>query len=103
MRRHPRRHGERSPSEAPRGRNRRNGSRRARRAEQSASSALTYNRAMRRIALLFVVTLFTLPLRAQWTALGDMPQPSQQGNVLRFENAQAIAVVTALSPDIIRV
>jgi alpha-glucosidase len=58
---------------------------------------------MRRIALLFVVTLFTLPLRAQWTALGDMPQPSQQGNALRFENAQAIAVVTALSPDIIRV
>jgi alpha-glucosidase len=32
-----------------------------------------------------------------------MPQPSRQGNALRFENAQAVAVVTALSPEVIRV
>lgn len=32
-----------------------------------------------------------------------MPQPSRQGNALRFENAQAVAVVTALAPEIIRV
>jgi len=50
--------------------------------------------------LLFVVAL---PLRAQWTAVGDMPRPSRQGNSLRFENAAAVAVVTALSPDVIRV
>src|SRR2546425_8346882 len=58
---------------------------------------------MRRISLLFVATLLALPLRAQWTALGDMPQPSRQGDALRFQNTQAIAVVTALSPEVIRV
>ena len=57
---------------------------------------------MRRIALL-VFLLIAAPLRAQWTALGDMPQPSRQGNALRFENARAVAVVTALSPQVIRV
>ncbi len=53
--------------------------------------------------LSFVVALIAIPLPAQWTALGDMPQPSRQGNALRFENAQAVAVVTVLSPDVIRV
>ena len=32
-----------------------------------------------------------------------MPQPTRQGNALRFENGQASAVITALSPQIIRV
>jgi alpha-glucosidase len=51
-----------------------------------------------------VLLLFAaIPARAQWTALGDMPQPSRQGNALRFENAQAVALVTALSPEVIRV
>ncbi len=59
-------------------------------------------RAMRRIPLLFVFAL-AAAAQAQWTAIGDMPQPSRQGNALRFENAQAIAVVTALSPEVIRV
>lgn len=32
-----------------------------------------------------------------------MPQPTREGNSLRFANARAVAVVTALSPDVIRV
>src|SRR6266852_3497698 len=32
-----------------------------------------------------------------------MPQPARQGNALRFENARAVAVVTALAPEVIRV
>ncbi|PYQ52038.1 MAG: hypothetical protein DMF59_06025 [Acidobacteria bacterium] len=56
---------------------------------------------MRRILLLFL--LAALPAQGQWTSIGDMPRPSRQGNALRFENAQAVAVVTALSPEIIRV
>lgn len=43
------------------------------------------------------------PALAQWTAIGDMPQPARQGNALRFENGRAVAVVTALSPEVIRV
>jgi alpha-glucosidase len=54
------------------------------------------------VAGLFFVVL-TLPLRAQWTALGDMPQPVRHGSSLRFENAQAVAVITPLSADVIRV
>jgi alpha-glucosidase len=58
----------------------------------------------RAAGLVFIVLLTaTHPLRAQWTSLGDMPRPSRQGNALRFENAQAVAVVTALSPDVIRI
>src|SRR5882672_1131983 len=53
--------------------------------------------------LLLVFVSGTIPARAQWTALGDMPQPSRQRNALRFENSQAVAVVTALSPEVIRV
>src|SRR5438093_10322426 len=56
---------------------------------------------MRRILLLFL--LAALPAQGQWTSIGDMPRPSRQGNALRFENAQAVAVVTALSPEVIRV
>src|SRR5712691_3054361 len=52
---------------------------------------------------LIVLLALAVPARAQWTAIGDMPQPSRQGNALRFENAQAVAVVTALSPEVIRV
>src|SRR5712691_10687790 len=55
------------------------------------------------VLLWFAVALVAIPARAQWAALGDMPQPSRQGNALRFENAQAVAVVTALSPEVIRV
>jgi alpha-glucosidase len=53
--------------------------------------------------LVVVLAGATIPARAQWTALGDMPQPSRQGNALRFENARGVAVVTALSPEVIRV
>ncbi|HUP47456.1 MAG TPA: glycoside hydrolase family 31 protein [Thermoanaerobaculia bacterium] len=50
--------------------------------------------------LLFAVAV---PALAEWTALGDMPQPSRRGNALRFENDRAVAVVTAISPEVIRV
>src|SRR5216683_1808335 len=53
--------------------------------------------------LLLVVATVSIPAHAQWTALGDMPQPARQGNALRFENARAVAVVTALAPEVIRV
>jgi alpha-glucosidase len=56
---------------------------------------------MRRSLLL--ILLVAAPLSAQWTAIGDMPQPARDGNALRFANSQASAVVTALSPDIVRV
>ncbi len=56
---------------------------------------------MRRITLLLLI--LAGPLRAQWTSLGDMGAPSRQGNALRFESAQAVAVVSALSPEVIRV
>ena len=42
--------------------------------------------------LLFVVALVAIPARAQRTALGEMPQPSREGNALRFQNAQGVAV-----------
>ena len=60
---------------------------------------------MRLLAKTAAILLFAvaLPLRAQWTAVGDMPRPSRQGSSLRFENAAATAVITALSPDVIRV
>ncbi|HSP33649.1 MAG TPA: hypothetical protein VLU46_04975 [Thermoanaerobaculia bacterium] len=52
---------------------------------------------------LFLLLVAAVPAFAQWTAIGDMPQPSRSGNALRFQNARAIAVVTALSPEIVRV
>ncbi len=54
-------------------------------------------------AAALLLLLVAIPARGHWTALGDMPQPSRQGNALRFENAQAVAVITALSPEVIRV
>src|SRR5437764_11036748 len=54
-----------------------------------------------RLALLLVAIAFSA--RAQWIALGDMPQPVRQGSALRFQSARAVAVVTALSPEVIRV
>src|ERR1700694_4449181 len=62
-------------------------------------------RSMRSIVRVAAALLLfaAIPARGQWTALGDMPRPSRQGNALRFENAQAVAVVTALSPEVIRV
>ena len=54
-------------------------------------------------AAALLLLLVAIPARGQWTALGDMARPSRQGNALRFENAQAVAVITALSPEVIRV
>ena len=54
------------------------------------------------VLLAFVVTVSS-PLWAQWAALGDMPKPSREGNALRFQNEKAVAVITALSPEVIRV
>ena len=52
----------------------------------------------------FVVFVFVaLPLRAEWTALGEMPPPSRNGNALRFENTRGVVTVTAVSPEVIRV
>src|ERR1700682_5727194 len=57
--------------------------------------------------LLFVLTVSltvgTIPARGQGIALGDMPQPSRQGSALRFEKPRAVAVITALSPEVVRV
>ena len=50
-----------------------------------------------------VVTLLALPAAAQWTPIGDMPRPARQGNALHFANAQAVATLTVLSPEVIRV
>lgn len=58
---------------------------------------------MRTRLLSIAILLSALPAFAQWTTIGDMPRPSRQGNALRFENQQAVAVITALSPEIIRV
>ncbi len=58
---------------------------------------------MRRVVTLLLLLFTAIAARAQWTSLGNMPQPSRQGNGLRFENWQAVAVVTALSPEVIRV
>src|SRR5260370_22268979 len=53
--------------------------------------------------LLMLLLLFTASFaRAQSTAIGDMSRPSRQGNALRFENAQAVVVVTPLSPEGLR-
>lgn len=54
-------------------------------------------------ALFLLSLLAAVPALAQWTALGGMPPPSRQGDALRFENEQAVAVITALSPEVIRV
>ena len=56
---------------------------------------------MRRLAPLLL--LVALPAAAQWTPIGDMPRPARERNVLRFANAQAVATITALSPEVIRV
>src|SRR5688572_29892153 len=56
-----------------------------------------------RFAAFLLPVVIAIPIRAQWTALGDMPRPVRQGSSLRFENAQAVAVITAVSADVIRV
>ena len=56
-----------------------------------------------RFAAILLALIFAIPLRAQWTALGDMPRPVRQGSALRFENARAVAVITPVTADIIRV
>ncbi|HVS33053.1 MAG TPA: glycoside hydrolase family 31 protein [Thermoanaerobaculia bacterium] len=58
---------------------------------------------MRAIAAFLLLVSAAIPARGEWTPLGDMPAPSRQGSSLRFENARAVALVTALSPDVIRV
>ena len=52
-----------------------------------------------------VVLLLLLPISAgaQWASIGDMPAPRRDGPSLTFQNAQGIAAVTAVAPDIIRV
>jgi alpha-glucosidase len=55
---------------------------------------------MRRYAFLL---LLALPATAQWTPIGEMPRPARQGSALRFANAQAVATLTVLSPEVIRV
>src|SRR5262245_65975163 len=40
---------------------------------------------------------------AQWASLGDMPAPARSGNTVTFKNAQGVAAVTVLSPEIVRV
>ncbi len=57
----------------------------------------------KRALLLLLVFALAAPALGQWTAIGDMPRPSRQGNSLRFESARAVAVVTALSPEVVRV
>src|SRR5258707_784173 len=54
-------------------------------------------------AFLILLSVAAVPCRAQWTPIGDMPRPARQGNALRFENAQAVATLTALSPEVVRV
>src|SRR5689334_25332168 len=59
---------------------------------------------MRPKSLLFAaLSLAALPLCAQWVPVGDMPRPARAGNALRFANAQAVATITALSAEVIRV
>jgi alpha-glucosidase len=53
--------------------------------------------------LVLLVAAAAIPSQAEWTAIGDMPRPARQENSLRFENARAVAVVTALSPEVVRV
>lgn len=55
------------------------------------------------LALLLVAAIVAGPAQSQWSPIGDMPRPSLELNALRFENAQAVAVITALSPEVIRV
>lgn len=55
------------------------------------------------LRLLPLLLIIALPLLAQLTPIGNMPAPSRQANALRFENDRAAAVVTALSPEVIRV
>ena len=54
-------------------------------------------------AALFFASCAAFPLAAQWSSIGAMPPPSRQGNALRFQNAQATATISALSPEVIRV
>src|SRR5450432_4332264 len=62
----------------------------------------TITRTAAALLLLYVASV-AAPSRAQTIAIGDMPQPARSGNALRFQNANATAVVTALSPEVIRV
>lgn len=55
------------------------------------------------VFLVLFLVICTAPLFAQWTDLGDMAEPVRQGNSLRFENALAVATITPVSPDVIRV
>ena len=47
--------------------------------------------------------LLPIPALGQWTSVGDMPSPRRDGNTLSFQNAQSVAAVTAVSPDVVRV
>lgn len=58
---------------------------------------------MRKLVPLFIALLITASASADWSSIGEMPRPAREGDALRFENTQAIATITALSPEVIRV
>ncbi|HVR44075.1 MAG TPA: glycoside hydrolase family 31 protein [Thermoanaerobaculia bacterium] len=55
------------------------------------------------LAAVLLSLVLATSARAEWSSLGDMPRPSREENALRFENERAVAVVTAISPEVIRV
>jgi len=55
------------------------------------------------VSFALLASTLAFPARAEWSGIGEMRAPSRQGNSLRFDNAQGVAVVTALSPEVVRV
>jgi alpha-glucosidase len=49
------------------------------------------------------IALLSSPARAGWTTLGSFPAPERSGQSLLFRSEQAVASVTVLAPDIVRV
>ena len=58
---------------------------------------------IRPIALVVLALALPCSARAQWSSIGDMPAPRREGSTLTFQNAQGIAAVAAVAPDIVRV
>ena len=59
----------------------------------------------RRVMVLVGIGLALLasPARAGWTTLGSFPAPERSGQSLLFRSEQAVASVTVLASDIVRV
>ena len=59
----------------------------------------------RSAAALLVASAVSLPcaLEAGWTDLGAMPKPVREGQSLVFKNAQGVAALSVLGPQVIRV